>query len=49
MDVQLLVDGEEISLNEFVNRILAGMISGAVISLRDINKDWKKILIEVSK
>jgi len=46
---KLLVDGEEIDLNEFVEKILSGTIAGAVASLRDIKKDWKKIEIEVTK
>jgi hypothetical protein len=46
---KLLVDGEEIDLNEFVEKILSGTIAGAVTSLRDITKDWKKIEIEVTK
>jgi hypothetical protein len=49
VDVKLLVDGEEIDLNEFVVKILGGTITGAVASLRDIKKDWKKIELTVSK
>lgn len=49
MKSKLLVDGEEIDLNEFVEKILSGTIAGAVTSLRDIKKDWKKIEIEVTK
>lgn len=49
LDVKLLVDGEEIALNEFVVKILSGMIVGAVTSLRGIKRDWKKIEIEVTK
>jgi hypothetical protein len=45
----LSVDGEEIDLNEFVEKMLSGMIVGAVTSLRDIKKDWKKIEIAVTK
>jgi hypothetical protein len=44
-----LVDGEVIDLNEFVEKILGGTIAGAVTSLRDIKKDWKKIEIQVTK
>jgi hypothetical protein len=44
-----LVDGEAIDLNEFVEKILGGTIVGAVTSLRDIKKDWKKIEIQVTK
>jgi hypothetical protein len=49
MGAKLLVNGKEISLNEFVEKILSGMVVGAVTSLRDINKDWKKIEITVTK
>jgi len=49
LEARLLVDGEEIDLNEFVEKILAGTIAGAVTSLRDIKKDWKKIEITVTK
>jgi hypothetical protein len=45
----LLVDGEVIDMNEFVEKILGGTIAGAVTSLRDIKKDWKKIEIQVTK
>jgi hypothetical protein len=46
---KLLVDGEKMDLNEFVEKILSGTIAGAVTSLRGIKKDWKKIEIEVTK
>jgi hypothetical protein len=46
---KLIVDGEEISLNEFVIKILSGTIIGAVTSLKGIKKDWKEIEIKVTK
>jgi len=49
MDMKLRVDGKEIPLNEFVEKILVGTIVGAVTSLRGIKEDWEKIEIEVSK
>lgn len=49
MNVKLVVDGEEISLNEFVTKILSGTVAGALTSLRDVKKDWKRIEIEVTK
>jgi len=49
LDVNLLVDGEEIDLNEFVAKILSGTIAGAVTSLRGIKKDWKEIEIKVTR
>lgn len=49
MNTKLLVDGKEIPLNEFVNSVMSGTVVGAVTSLRGINKDWKKIEIQVTK
>jgi hypothetical protein len=49
LKARLLVDGEEVELNEFVGKILEGTIIGAVTSLRDVKKDWKKIEIAVTK
>jgi len=49
MGMKLLIDGKEIPLNEFVEKILNGIIVGGVTSLRGIKEDWKKIEIEISK
>jgi hypothetical protein len=47
--MKLKVDGKEIPLNDFVEKILNGTITGAVTSLRGIREDWKKIEIEIQK
>jgi len=49
MGAKMVVDSKEISLNEFVEKILSGMVVGAATSLRGVNKDWKKIEITVTK
>ena len=49
MDVRLIVDGEEIDLNDFVVKVLGGVITGAVSSLRGIKKDWKTVEIKLTK
>ena len=49
MNVELLVDGEAVDLNEFVERVLGGTVVGAVTSLRGIKKDWAMIEIRVKK
>ena len=48
MGMKLKIDGKEIPLNEFVERILNGTIVGAVTSLKGIKEDWKKIEVEIS-
>jgi len=49
VDVKLFVDGEEISLNKFVVKILGGTVVGAVSALRGVREDWKEIKIEVRR
>ena len=49
MSLRLKVDGKEIPLNEFVEKIMGGTIIGAVTSLRGIKDDWKNIEIEIQK
>ena len=49
MGITLKVDGKEIPLNEFVEKIMSGTVTGAVTSLRGIKDDWKKIEIEIEK
>lgn len=49
MGMKLRVDGKEIPLNEFVEKIISGSVVGAVTSLKGVKEDWKKIEIEISK
>ena len=49
MSLKLQVDGKNIPLNEFVEKILGGSIVGAVTALRGIRENWEKIEIEISR
>ncbi len=49
MTLKLRIDDKDIPLNEFVEKILNGMMVGAVTSLRGIREDWKKIEVEITK
>jgi len=49
LTLKLKVDGNDIPLNEFVESILNGTITGAVNSLKGIKEDWKKIEISIQK
>jgi hypothetical protein len=49
LEIKIVVDKKEIDLNEFVQKILSGTITGAVTSLRGIKKDWKEIEIRVTR
>lgn len=49
LNVKLHIDDKEIELNEFVEKILSGILVGAVTSLSGINEDWKEIKISVTR
>ena len=49
LKAKLLVDGEEIRLNEFVEKILNGTLVGAVSSLHGIKENWKEIDIKLKR
>jgi|OpeIllAssembly_1097287.scaffolds.fasta_scaffold266029_3 hypothetical protein len=49
LTLKLKVDGKDIPLNEFVESILNGTMTGAVTSLKGIKEDWKKIEISIQK
>jgi hypothetical protein len=49
LSLKLKVDGKEIPLNEFVEKLMNGTIIGAVTSLKGINEEWKKIEIVIQK
>ena len=49
LTLKLKVDEKNIPLNEFVESILSGTVTGAVTSLKGIKEDWKKIEISIEK
>jgi hypothetical protein len=49
VSVKLRVDGKNIPLNEFVETILGGTISGAVSTLHGVDAAWQKIEIQIEK
>jgi len=49
LELKLVIDGKDVPLNEFVNKILTGTMVGAVTSLRGVKGDWKKIEVEITK
>ncbi len=49
MDVVLEVDGEKIPMNDFVRKILCGMIAGSIEALRGVGNDWKTVDIRLKR
>jgi hypothetical protein len=46
---KLVVDGKEISLNDFVTEFLSSTVAGAVTTLHGVSMDWKKIEIKIER
>ena len=49
LSVKLLIDGENIELNDFVERFFTKTLEGAVSSLHNINKDWNKLELFIER
>ena len=49
MKIKLLVDGRNIPMNEFVQKIVGNVIKAMVESLHTINSDWKEISIYIEQ
>jgi hypothetical protein len=49
LEVNLLIDGKTIELNEFTKEFLAGTLQGAVSPLRGINRNWKELEIKIKR
>lgn len=45
VDIVLEIDGKSIPMNDFVRKILCGMIAGAIATLRGVGNNWKSINI----
>lgn len=48
-DIVLEVDGKKIPMNDFVRRILCGMITGSVETLNGVGNDWKTVDIKLRR
>jgi len=49
MKLKLMVDGNEIPLNDFVEKMWTGTVAGGVSSLKGITEEWKIIEIKISR
>jgi len=48
-DIILEVDGESIPMNDFVKKIISGMITGSVNALHGFEDDWKTLNITIKR
>jgi len=48
-EIVLEIDGKEIPMNEFVRKILYGMIAGSLGALHGFKENWKRIDIALRR
>lgn len=49
MEIELIVNGKDITMNKFVQRIIAGIVGGAVETLEGVEEDWTDIELTISR
>lgn len=49
VDIVLEIDGKKLPMNDFVRKILCGMIKGSIGTLHGVGNDWKTIDISLRR
>ncbi len=49
MRVKLVVDGEEIPLNSYVQKVFANVISALISTLKGVDESWKSVEVELER
>ncbi|MGB3907146.1 MAG: hypothetical protein WBL02_01795 [Methanomethylovorans sp.] len=49
MEVKLTIDGKDIEINNFVQKVLAGAVVGAVGTLKGVEEDCEEILLKIKR
>ncbi|MCL7415301.1 MAG: hypothetical protein M8349_04485 [ANME-2 cluster archaeon] len=49
MEIELIVDGKDIPMNNFVERIIIGVVAGAVQSLDGVDEDWQDLTLTLNR
>ena len=49
MELELIVNGKDITMNKFVQKVIAGIIGGAVEPLEGVEKDWTDIELTIKR
>ncbi len=49
MEIELVIDGEKIVMNDFVQKILGNIVSGAVEPLHGVGDGWSEVSLKIKK
>ncbi len=47
VEVRLVVDGEDVELNEFVTKMIGGVVEAMVSTLKGVDENWKVAKLEI--
>ncbi len=49
MKVELTVDGKDVEINDFVQRVLGSVVASSAETLHGIDSDWKNISVDLKR
>jgi len=49
MNAELIVDGEKIPMNDFIQKMLGSMVGGAVETLHGVESEWSEVSLTVKR
>jgi len=49
IELELIVDGKDITINKFVQKVIAGIVGGAVEPLEGVEEDWTDIELTITR
>jgi len=49
MNAELIVDGEKIPMNDFIQKMLGRMLGGAVETLHGVEREWSEVSLTVKR
>ncbi len=49
VEVAILVDGEEVEANEFVQTLIGRAVAGAVSALKGVKEEWEELEVRVKR
>ncbi|MDO9517421.1 MAG: hypothetical protein Q7J10_05145 [Methanosarcinaceae archaeon] len=47
MEVELIIDGEKVIMNDFVQKMLGNMVGGAVETLHGVEGGWNEVSLKI--
>lgn len=49
MELELIIDGKDIPMNRFVEKMIGGVVAGTVQSLDGVDENWQELTLTISR